>query len=205
MKTETHWETWSFQSDEVPSLDLVCDAVTWCGNIPLFRRTLLPPSSGLTEGSTVLWNVVILPRHKPVCTRLHPKFPDWPPGARSANGTALCPQMQLCRYFVSQPSEFCRHNPLLCFSTRVYCYCCLFRYGLSPETFGYILVCIILHKFKSERRSVRSCQSLGPYVSSQKLLNGHRMQVVRIQYHIIKNKEAYCSHQLEYIYIDNML
>jgi hypothetical protein len=40
---------------------------------------------------------------------------------------------------VSQSSEFCRHNPLRCFSTSVYC-CCLFRYRLSPETFGYTLV-----------------------------------------------------------------
>jgi hypothetical protein len=48
------------------------------------------------------------------------KFPDWPPGARTANGTALCHQMQLSRYFVSQSSEFCRHNPLCCFSTSVY-------------------------------------------------------------------------------------
>jgi hypothetical protein len=45
--------------------------------------------------------------------------------------------MQLYRYFVSQSSEFCRHNPLCCFSTSV---CCLFRYRLSPETFGYTLV-----------------------------------------------------------------
>jgi len=26
----------------------------------------------------------------------------------------------LYRYFVSQSSEFCRHNPLCCFSTSVY-------------------------------------------------------------------------------------
>jgi hypothetical protein len=67
------------------------------------------------------------------------KFPDWPPGARTANGTALCHKVQLYRYFVNQSSEFCRHNPLCCFSTSVYC--CLFRYRLSPETFGYTLVC----------------------------------------------------------------
>jgi hypothetical protein len=29
-------------------------------------------------------------------------FPDWPPGARTANGTALCHYMQLHRYFMSQ-------------------------------------------------------------------------------------------------------
>jgi hypothetical protein len=67
------------------------------------------------------------------------KFPDWPPGARTANGTALCHYMQLYRYCVSQSSEFCRHNHLCCFSTSVYC-CCLFRYRLSPETFGHTLV-----------------------------------------------------------------
>jgi hypothetical protein len=57
------------------------------------------------------------------------KFPDWPPGARTANGTAFFHHMQLYRYFVSQSSEFCRHNPLCCFSTSVYCCCCcLLRY-----------------------------------------------------------------------------
>jgi hypothetical protein len=30
--------------------------------------------------------------------------------------------MQLYRYFVSQSSEFCRHNPLCCFSASVYFY-----------------------------------------------------------------------------------
>jgi hypothetical protein len=47
--------------------------------------------------------------------------------------------MQLYRCFVSQSSDFCRHNSFCCFSTSV-CYCCLFHYRLSPETFGYTLV-----------------------------------------------------------------
>jgi hypothetical protein len=72
-------------------------------------------------------------------TSVYPKFPDWPPGARAANGTALCHYTQLYRYFVSLSSEFCRHKPLCCFSKSVYC-CCLFRLSLSPETFGYTLV-----------------------------------------------------------------
>jgi hypothetical protein len=55
------------------------------------------------------------------------KFPDRPAEARTANGTALCHQLQLYHYFVSQSSEFCRHNPVWCFSTCVYC-CCLFFY-----------------------------------------------------------------------------
>jgi hypothetical protein len=68
------------------------------------------------------------------------KFLDWPPGARSANGTAVCHKMQLYRYFMSQYSEFCRHNPLCCFLTSVYCCKCVFRYRLRPATFGYTLV-----------------------------------------------------------------
>jgi len=51
--------------------------------------------------------------------------------------------VQLYRYFVSQSSEFCRHNPLCCFSMSVCC--CLFRYRLSPETFGYTLVYVKCH------------------------------------------------------------
>jgi hypothetical protein len=46
----------------------------------------------------------------------------------NANGTTLCHWNQLYRYFVSQPREFCRHNPLCCFSTRVYCCKRIFRY-----------------------------------------------------------------------------
>jgi len=38
------------------------------------------------------------------------KFPDWPPGARTANGRALCHYVQLYRHFVSESSEFYRRN-----------------------------------------------------------------------------------------------
>jgi len=41
---------------------------------------------------------------------------------------------------VSQSSEFCRHNPLCCFSTSNTKGKHVFRYRLSPETFGYTLV-----------------------------------------------------------------
>jgi hypothetical protein len=68
------------------------------------------------------------------------KFPDWLLGARTANGIALCHWVQLHRYFVNQSSEFFRHNPFCCFSTNVYCCKHIFRYRLSPETFGYTLV-----------------------------------------------------------------
>jgi hypothetical protein len=52
--------------------------------------------------------------------------------------------VHLYRCFVSQSSEFCRHNPLCCFSTSVYCCKRIFRYLLSPETFGYTLVYIYI-------------------------------------------------------------
>jgi hypothetical protein len=46
------------------------------------------------------------------------------------------------RYFVSQSSEFCRHNTLCCFSTSVYC--CLFRY----DSFRKLLDTAILENVK---------------------------------------------------------
>jgi hypothetical protein len=50
-----------------------------------------------------------------------------------------------CKWYSSLPldavvSLFCFHNPLCCFSTTVYCCKCIFRYRLSPETFGYTVV-----------------------------------------------------------------
>jgi len=48
--------------------------------------------------------------------------------------------VQLYCYFVSESSEFCRHNPLCCFSTSNTKGERIFRYRLSPETFGYTLV-----------------------------------------------------------------
>jgi len=56
------------------------------------------------------------------------KFPNWPPGARTANGTAVCHYVQMYSYFVSQSSEFCCHNCLCCFSRSVYCCKRIFRY-----------------------------------------------------------------------------
>jgi hypothetical protein len=67
------------------------------------------------------------------------KFPYWPPGA-SANGTALCHCVQLNRWFMSQSSEFCHHNLLCCFSASNTKGKRIFRYRLSPETFGYTRV-----------------------------------------------------------------
>jgi hypothetical protein len=76
------------------------------------------------------------------CTMVYPKVPGWPPGATTVNGTALCYKVQLYCDFVSHCREFCRHNPLCCFSVSVYCCKSIFHYRLSPETFGYTLVLI---------------------------------------------------------------
>jgi hypothetical protein len=67
------------------------------------------------------------------------KFPNRPPGDRTANGTALCHLVQLYRYSLSQCSESSHHNRLCCLSTSVYC---LFHYRLSPETFRHTLICV---------------------------------------------------------------
>jgi len=46
----------------------------------------------------------------------------------------------LYRCFVTQSSVFCRHNPLCCFSTSVYCCKRIFLYWRTPDIFGYTLV-----------------------------------------------------------------
>jgi len=57
--------------------------------------------------------------------------------------------MQFYRYFVSQSNEFCLHNPLCYVSTSVCCRRrCLFRYRLSPETFGYTIVYPVLESYQ---------------------------------------------------------
>jgi hypothetical protein len=81
------------------------------------------------------------------CTRMYPKVSGL--AALSENykwNGSLPPGAVLSLYFVSQSSEFCRHNPLCCFSTGNTKGKHIFRYRLSPETFGYTLVpfCFVL-------------------------------------------------------------
>jgi len=101
--------------------------------------------TGLLICGNVLWNLFRkygqLSRDERLNVRgCIQKFPAWPPGARNANGTALCYKVHLYRCFVSQSTKFYRHSPLCCFSTSVYCCKHIFHYGLSPETFGYTVV-----------------------------------------------------------------
>jgi hypothetical protein len=78
--------------------------------------------------------------HHCALRRFNQKFPDWPPGAKTSNGRALCHWMQLLRYFVSQPSEFYRYNPLCYFLTSNTKSKRIFHNRLSAEIFGYTLV-----------------------------------------------------------------
>jgi hypothetical protein len=75
------------------------------------------------------------------------KFPDWPPGARTANGTAPCHQVQFYRYFVSQSSEVSR----LVASQRVFVLFLLFislsiqsgNFSIHPRSFNDYWVAVI--------------------------------------------------------------
>jgi hypothetical protein len=66
------------------------------------------------------------------------KFPDWPPGARTLVQLSATRCSCIAILWVSLVT-FAAITPLCCFSTNASC-CCLFRYRLSPETFGYTLV-----------------------------------------------------------------
>jgi hypothetical protein len=74
------------------------------------------------------------------CTSLYPKVSGLAAWSENCKCTVLCHWVQLYCYFVSQSSKSGRHNPLSCFWTSVYCCKRIFRYRLSPETFGYSLV-----------------------------------------------------------------
>jgi len=71
---------------------------------------------------------------------MYPKVSGLAAWSKNYKWYSSCQQVHLYRYFVSQSCEFCRHDPLCCFSTSVYCCNNIFRYGLSMETFGYTLL-----------------------------------------------------------------
>jgi hypothetical protein len=104
------------------------------------------------------------------------KFVDWTPGARTANGTAFCHQVQLYRYFVSQSSESCHHNTSYCLSTSVYCCKRIFRYRPNPETFGYTFIyCApnIIRVIKSRRMTwAGHVARMGTMGNARKILIG---------------------------------
>jgi hypothetical protein len=114
------------------------------------------------------------------------KFPDWPPGARTANGTALCHSVQLYRYFVSQSSEFCRYNPLCYFSTSVYRCKHILRYRLSPKTFGYTLVYEALRNGCGSPNIIRLVKSrtmrlAGHVTGIGEMQNAYKILVVKLE------------------------
>jgi hypothetical protein len=73
-------------------------------------------------------------------TRVYPKVSGLASWSENCKWYSPLPLRAAYRYLVSQSSEFCCHYPLCCFSTSVYYWKRIFRYWLSPETFGYTLV-----------------------------------------------------------------
>jgi hypothetical protein len=77
-------------------------------------------------------------------TRAYPNVSGLAAWSENCKWYSSLPLGAIVSLFVSQSTEFCRHNPLYCFSTSVCCCCCccLFRYRFSQETCGYSLVCV---------------------------------------------------------------
>jgi hypothetical protein len=96
-------------------------------------------------------------------------------------------ELSLYRYFVSQSSEFRRHNSLCCFSTSNTKGKRTFLYRLSPETSGYTLVQPVTLSGNvnmsdvctfSARSEGNLCQSICLQVPYPKLLHGFRRNLV---------------------------
>jgi hypothetical protein len=82
---------------------------------------------------------------------------------------------------VSQSSEFCHYDPLCCFSTSNTKGKLIFRYRLSPETFGYSLVIYIRQKKVTQekiRRLSNRIQISMETDCSEEHLRGGNMHVV---------------------------
>jgi hypothetical protein len=66
-------------------------------------------------------------------TRVYPKVSGLAACCENGNLYSFLPLGAVVSLFVSQSSEFCRHNTLCCVSMNVYC---------CTRTFGYALICI---------------------------------------------------------------
>jgi len=73
-----------------------------------------------------------------ICTRMYPKVSGLVAWSENCKWYSSLPLG--ASYFVSQSSEFYRHNPLCCFSTSNTKVKRIFHYRLSPETSGYTFV-----------------------------------------------------------------
>jgi hypothetical protein len=85
-----------------------------------------------------------------IYTWVYPKVSGLAAWSENCKWYSSLPLGTVVSLFVSQFSEFCRHNPSYCFSMSVYRCCCFFRYPLNPETFGYVLVFIHLFILRSQ-------------------------------------------------------
>jgi hypothetical protein len=74
------------------------------------------------------------------CTRVYPKVSGLATWSKNCKWYSSLPLGAVVSLFLSQSSEFCRHNPLCCFSTNNTKHKHIFCYWLIPETFGYTFV-----------------------------------------------------------------
>jgi hypothetical protein len=79
------------------------------------------------------------------CTKVYPKVSGLAAWSENCKWYSSLPLGVAVSLFVSQSSEFYRHNPFCCFSTSVYCCKCIFRCRLSPGTFGHTLAQHLQH------------------------------------------------------------
>jgi hypothetical protein len=117
--------------------------------LPKYRILMLTNSryQFLRMSSAVVINVVLVKVFQ-LYARVYPKVSGLTTWSERCKWYS-----SLYRYFMSQSSEFCRHNPLHCFWTSVYCCEPIFRYRLSPETFGYTVVRYKVRRLGVSQRS----------------------------------------------------
>jgi hypothetical protein len=97
---------------------------------------------------------------------------------------------------MSQSREFCRHNPLCCFSTSVYCCKRIFRYRLSPETFGYTLVrSHITHVVEKVTSNYRRISQSVKFVSCINLVPLHVRMLLHQAILLMKSAYFFCHNR----------
>jgi hypothetical protein len=95
-----------------------------CDNIHLIRQHLTSYSFMILYGPLKSYKDCSTALLIFVCMSVYPKVSGLAAWSKNCKWYS-CHWVQLYSYFVSQSSQFCRHNPLFRFSTSVYC-CCYF-------------------------------------------------------------------------------
>jgi hypothetical protein len=67
-------------------------------------------------------------------------------------------ELQLYRYFVSQSSEFCRHNSLCCFTTSIHCFERIFRYDSVRKLLDTLSYDFFFYQaFRTSKPTIQNC------------------------------------------------